>query len=59
MATMTLPDFSAHQPGAVPMRLGIALADGMSQACLMLLAGISLPRDLNMELRCSICCGST
>ena len=44
MRTMVRPSFSTHQPGAVPARLGRAVADGMSVACLRLLSGISMFR---------------
>ena len=35
---------STHQPGAVPFAFGSASADGMSQACLRFIAGMSIPR---------------
>src|SRR4030042_1170485 len=41
-----LPSFSAHQPGAVPLGLGIDLAEGTSIACLMLVEGIRLRPNL-------------
>src|SRR4030042_797123 len=48
---MILPSFSAHQPGAVPLGLGIDLAEGISIACLMLLAGLCLRPDLAKQPR--------
>ena len=36
---MCLPRLCTHQPGAVPLGLGIVSAEGMSVACLMLVIG--------------------
>ena len=44
MMTMILPSRSAHQPGAVPLRLGMNSAEGISQACLTLCEGMFCPR---------------
>src|SRR4030042_2183467 len=38
---------STHQPGAVPLGLGIISADGITLACFMLVGGISLLKYLN------------
>ena len=38
--TSILPSFCVHQPGAVPIGLGMAEAEGMSMACLMLFSGM-------------------
>jgi len=40
MQMILLPLCSTHQPGAVPIGLSIAVADGISVACLMFMAGI-------------------
>ena len=50
-ATITFFSLCTHQPGAVPILFGIAFADGMSQACLMLVSGISFPRATKIFFR--------
>ena len=51
IATMAPPLRSAHQPGAVPIGLGSAWAEGIRVACLMLVSGIGKPRLANWALR--------
>jgi hypothetical protein len=40
---------STHHPGAVPFGFGIAVADGMSQACFRFIAGSAIPRRSKRE----------
>src|SRR4029077_2261393 len=44
IATIILPCRSTHHPGAVPKRFGRNCADGIRWACLILGAGMLLPR---------------
>ena len=53
IATIIPSSRSTHQPGAVPIGLAIACADGMSVACLTFVSGIGKPRLANKPLRCS------
>jgi hypothetical protein len=44
-ATISLPSGrSTHQPGAVPFAFGIAVAEGVSQACFTFVAGKGIAR---------------
>ena len=56
----TMPSaFSTHQPGAVPRGLGRIVPEGMIVACLMLRAGMSLPRPAKKARSVAAAPGST
>ena len=58
-ATITFLSFFTSQPGAVPREFGTATADGIKDACFMLVKGICCPRFLNKSFKVRNCFSST